>query len=83
MRYADWRLISSFGYVFGLLFFVVGIYTYVYYETDWIGWIGLAFYPYRGYAILLLIVGIALLVTGYFTKRQDRKKIKAQENSNQ
>jgi uncharacterized membrane protein len=74
MRHADWRTISLFGYVFGVLFLLVGLYAYLYYETDWIGWIGLAFYPYRNYAILLLIIGIALLITGYFTKRQAKRK---------
>jgi len=74
MRHADWRTISSFGYVFGVLFLLVGLYAYLYYETDWIGWIGLAFYPYRNYAILLLIIGVALLITGYFTNNKLRKK---------
>ena len=76
MRHADWRTISLFGYVFGGLFLLVGLYAYLYYETDWIGWIGLAFYPYRNYAIPLLITGIALLITGYVTEQRAREKIK-------
>ncbi|MGA3061020.1 MAG: hypothetical protein ABSD92_11715 [Candidatus Bathyarchaeia archaeon] len=75
MRYPDWRLISSFGYVFGALAILVGLYVYLYYETNVIGWIGLAFEPYRNYAIPLIIVGIALLITGYLTEQRARKKI--------
>jgi ribosomal protein L40E len=48
----------------------------LYYETDWIGQLGLAFYPYRNYAIPIIIAGIALLITGYVTEQQTRKKIK-------
>ena len=66
-------MISSFGYVFGVLFLLVGIYAYVYYKTNWIGWIGLAFNPYQNYAIPLIIAGIALLIIGYVIKRLDRK----------
>ena len=79
MRYLDWRTISSFVYVFGGLIFLVGLYVYLYYETNYIGQLGLAFYPYRNYAIPLIIVGIALLITGVITDRQDRKKIKGTE----
>jgi predicted transporter len=66
--------ISSFGYVFGLFFLLVGLYVYLYYYTKWIGWIGLAFYPYRNYAIPMVLIGVALLITGYFTKRQAKRK---------
>jgi len=79
VRYLDWRLISSFGYVFGGLFLLVGLYAYVYYETDWIGWIGLAFQPYRNYAIPLIIAGIVLLIMGYVTEQRAREKIKSVE----
>ncbi len=79
VRHLDWRVISSFGYVFGLLFFLLGLYTYVYYKTTWIGQIGLAFTPYQNYALPILIAGIALLITGYITEQQDRKKIKSVE----
>ena len=73
MRYKDWRTISLFGYIFGVLLLVLGIYVYVYYETDWIGWLGLAFYPYRNYAIPILIAGVALLITGYVANRLKNK----------
>jgi uncharacterized membrane protein len=76
VRYLDWRLISSFGYVFGGLSLIVGIYVYVYYKTDWIGWIGLAFNPYQNYAIPLIIAGIALLIIGFIAEERARKKIK-------
>jgi hypothetical protein len=66
-------IISSLGYVFGLIFLLVGGYVYVYYETKWIGWIGLAFYPYQNYAIPMLIAGISLLSIGYFVNRFKNK----------
>ena len=59
-------IISAFGYVFGLLFLLVGVYVYLYYYTNWIGWIGLAFYPYRNYDFPMIIIGVALLITGFF-----------------
>lgn len=63
------RKIGSFGYIFGLFLLALGIYVCVYYKTSWIGWIILAFYPYRNYAIPMLIVGIALLIIGYVANR--------------
>jgi len=74
MRYVDWRTFSSFGYVFGMVSFIVGLYAYLYYETNLIGWIGLTFYPYRNYATLLIVTGIVLLIVGYVSEKQGRKK---------
>ena len=74
MRFQDWRLISSFGYVFGGLFLLLGLYGYLYYETNLIGQMGLLFTPYQSYALPILIVGIALMTMGYFTERQAREK---------
>ena len=68
--------ISSFGYVFGVLFLAVGLYAYVYYKTDWIGWIGLAFTPYQNYALPLIIAGVALLAVGIIIEKQVRRKRK-------
>jgi ribosomal protein L40E len=78
-RYRYWRILSLYGYVFGGIFLLVAIYAYLYYETDWIGQIGTAFYPYRNYAIPLLIAGIALLIMGYVTNQRARVKIKGVE----
>lgn len=75
--------ISAFGYVFGVLFLLVGVYAYVYYKTDWIGWIGLAFYPYQNYALPLIIVGFVLLIVGFIIEKRVRGKITDLENSNQ
>jgi predicted transporter len=82
VRHPDWRLISSFGYVFGLLFLIIGIYVYLYYKTTWIGQLGLAFQPYQNYAIPILIIGIALLIIGFIAENRDRKKIKSVKNNN-
>ena len=79
MRHLDWKLISSFGYVFGLIFLLIGIYMYLYYETDWIGWIGLAFYSYRNIAIPLACTGVGLLILGYTTEKRARTKRNAEE----
>ena len=82
MRYLDWRIISTFVYVFGVVIFLVGLYVYLYYETNFIGQLGLAFYPYRNYAIPLIIVGIALLIMGVIMDQKDRKKTKSGKNNN-
>ncbi len=79
MRYLDWRTLSSIGYVVGAVALLLGIYTYVYYETNLIGEIGLTFEHYQKYAIPLMIVGFALLSVGYVTEHQARKKIKSAE----
>ena len=71
--------ISSFGYVFGGLFLLLALYVYLYYETNWIGQIGLAFTPYRNYAIPLIIAGILLLIMGFVTQKRAREKIKSAE----
>jgi len=76
MRYLVWRMITSLGYLLGALFILLGLYVYLYYETNWIGQIGLAFYPYRNYALPLLIGGIALLIVGYVTEQRERNRIK-------
>jgi len=72
--YSYWRIISSIGYIFGGLLVLLGVYAYLYYETDYIGWLGLAYYSYRNYAIPLIIVGIALLITGEYGLRQHKKR---------
>ena len=77
LRYLDWRTISSFGYVFGALSLLVGLYAYLYYQTTLIGQIGLAFTPYRNYAIPILIAGIVLMIMGYVTEQRAREKIKS------
>jgi magnesium-transporting ATPase (P-type) len=75
-RYRDWRIIGSFGYVFGVLFVLLGLYAYLYYyKTDWMDWIGSAFTPYQNYAIPLIIAGIALFITGYIAEKRAIKKI--------
>ena len=66
MMSQDWRTISSAGYVFGLLFLIVGIYVYFYYYTNWIGWLGLTFYQYRSYYFSMIIIGVALMSIGFF-----------------
>ena len=73
MRRNDWRIISSFGYVFGIVAILVGIYGYVYYETNIIGWIGLSLDSYRNFAIPVIIIGVALLVLGYFADGRGSK----------
>ena len=72
-------MISSVGYVLGGIFLLLGLYVYLYYKTNLIGQIGLAFNPYQNYALPVLIAGIALLIVGYVTERQYRKKIKSVE----
>jgi len=79
VRHLDWKLISSFGYVFGLISLLIGIYMYLYYETDWIGWIGLAFYSYRNIAIPLASTGVVLMILGYITEKHARTKRNAEE----
>ena len=37
MRYMDWRTLSSIGYVVGAVALLLGIYAYLYYETNLIG----------------------------------------------
>ena len=83
MRHPDWRTISSFGYVFGGIALLLGLYVYLYYETTLIGQIGLAFAPYRNYAIPLIIVGIVLLITGYIVERRTKDKVKTVEKQHQ
>jgi len=63
--------------------FLVGLYAYLYYETNLIGWIGLTFYPYRNYAILLIVAGIVLLIVGYVIEKQGRKKKNNKQSNNQ
>ena len=78
VRHLDWRLISSFVYVFGLLFLLLGLYTYIYYKTTWIGQIGLAFTPYQNYALPIIVAGIVLMIMGYVTEQRTKKKIKSE-----
>lgn len=75
----QWRTISSFGYVFGALFALLGLYGYLYYKTTLIGTLGLAFTPYQNYAIPLVIAGIALLIAGYAAEKGAKKKTKSLE----
>ena len=79
MRYLDWKTIYSFTYVFGGLFLLVGIYVYLYYETDWIGLLGLEFNNYQNFAIPLIIAGIILLIIGFIAEKRARERIECVE----
>ena len=79
MQFSIWRTISSIGYSFGLVLLVVGIYAYLYYETNVIGYIGLSFYTYRNTALPIMIVGIILIILGFFTERIYGNKRKSAE----
>jgi uncharacterized membrane protein len=70
--------ISSFSYVFGG-FVLLGLYVYLYYQTTWIDQVGASFTPYKNYAILLIIVGIALLIMCFIAAQRAIEKIKSAE----
>jgi len=74
-------IISWFGYVFGLIFLLVGLYAYVYYSSKWIGWLGLAFFPYRNYAVPTIIIGVALLMMGFFVSYRLNGKKKEEKTA--
>ena len=70
------KTISLFGYFFGVIFLLLGVYVYVFYQTSWIGQFGLAFGRYQNSAIPIIIVGVALLVIGFIAGLRIVKKIK-------
>ena len=82
MRDSAWRLLSSLGYAVGFIAFLLGLYAYLYYETNLIGSIGLEFQPYRNYAIPILVAGVALIIIVYLTESLFRKKQEASKNNN-
>ncbi len=74
MRFSNWRTVSSIGYSFGLVTLFVGIYAYLYYQTNVIGQIGLSLYNYRNAAIPMIIAGAFLMILGFFTDKQYASK---------
>ena len=81
MRDSAWRLLSSLGYAVGFIAFLLGLYAYLYYETNLIGSIGLEFQPYRNYAIPILVAGVALIIIVYLTESLFRRKQEASKNN--
>ncbi len=76
VRFSNWRTISSIGYSFGLIILFVGIYAYLYYQTNIIGEIGLSLYKYRGIAIPMMISGFLLVILGFYADKQYASKKK-------
>ena len=76
-RYSYWKIFSSLCYGFGGIFVLLGIYAYLYYQTNWIGQLGSAFQPYQNYSIPLLFGGIVLMIVCYVAPgRVIKKRIK-------
>ena len=82
MRDSAWRMLSSLGYTVGFIAFLLGLYAYLYYETNLIGSVGLEFQSYRNYAIPILIAGVALIIIVYLTESLLRKKQEVSKNNN-
>ena len=76
MRSSDWKMISTFGYVLGMLSLGGVILAIVYSERNWIG---LTVYPYHNYIIHLLTAGIVLLVIGYVTEQRAKEDIQLEK----
>ena len=56
--------ISLFSYILGMLFLAGALIAVVYSETDFFG----VLYPYHGYVVPLIIIGIVLFFIGYVTE---------------
>jgi tRNA(Ile2) C34 agmatinyltransferase TiaS len=76
MRFPDWKRISSFILVLGFFSLVGGLVVYVSYEQMGIG---LEFFPYRDYAVLLAVAGIVLLVIGNVTSQRAKAEMEIME----
>jgi hypothetical protein len=67
MQYSDWKMISTFSLVLGAVLVLGGGLAYTYYNSYTGFGISLYDYPYRNFAIPLLIPGVVLLVLGAVT----------------
>ena len=77
MKYADWKYLATICTILGSLLLIGGFIAYAYSETLYI--LGLPYettYPYRDYAIPLIIFGVVLLVIGVvtFARAEEERK---------
>jgi len=68
LKYANWKYLASIFTILGIFLLVGGVIAYAYNEPVYL--LGYQFgtkYPYRDYAIPLIILGVVLLVIGVAT----------------
>jgi hypothetical protein len=80
MQHSDWKMISLIGLILGSICIFSGLIAYNY-EVTYGGYFGISmpFYPYRDYAIPLLLVGAVLFVVGFATDSRVREELRAQK----
>lgn len=81
MKYADWRYIASICTALGVILLIGGVIAYAYSETLYLlGYPIGTTYPYRDYAIPLIIFGIVLLVIGVasFGRAKEERKLEVE-----
>jgi predicted nucleic acid-binding Zn ribbon protein len=76
MRYSDWKMISTFGFILSGISLIGGLITYGYFVT-YGGAFGLAIrdYPYRENAVPLFLVVAVLLVVGVVAGQRGKEEI--------
>ena len=75
MRYSDWKMIATFGYILGILSLVGAFIAFFYYEESTSLFGSIVRYPYGDYTIPLLMAGIVLMVIGYVTEQRAKEDI--------
>ena len=81
MKYADWRYLASICTVLGVILLIGGVIAYAYGETVYLlGYPIGTTYPYRDYAIPLIIFGVVLLVIGIasFGRAEEERKLEVE-----
>jgi hypothetical protein len=82
MKYADWKYLASICTVLGVLLLLGGIIAYAYGENvSFLGYTIGTIYPYRDYAIPLIIFSVVLLVIGVasFGRAEEERKLEMQK----
>jgi hypothetical protein len=79
LKYVDWKYLASISSILGFFLLFGGVIAYVYSEQGYniFGYPIAIRYPYRGYAIPLLILGFSLSVIGLasFVRAEEERKI--------
>ncbi len=68
MQYSDWKKLSIFSYVAGILFFLGYWITYLNVQM----YHGITIYPYRDLGYSLLPGGISLIFIGYYSAERSK-----------
>ena len=72
MQYSNWKIVSIFAVVLGVLFLAAAVFAASYYVVPWMGTVH--DYPYLNYALPLFLAGTIFLIRGIAVWQRAKQK---------